>query len=61
MSTSNDKGSDFVCVSVGMEHIPGGAANQNGGLLYVVEASCGSLKCPPYVEGYELACVVCTK
>ena len=55
------KGSDFVCVSSGMETSHSGKADQNGGLLYVVEAKCGSLPCPPYVDGYELTCAVCTK
>jgi hypothetical protein len=26
-----------------------------------VESHCGSLPCPPYVQGYELTCAVCTK
>ena len=55
------KGAEFICVSSGMESRPGGQADQNGGLLYVAEVACGSLPCPPYVDGYELSCVVCTK
>ena len=55
------KGSDFICVSSGMEASHSGNTNENGGLLYVVEAQCGSLPCPPYVGGYELTCAVCTK
>ena len=55
------KGSEFICVSDGMEHSPGGESGQNGGTLYVVEAACGALKCCPYVGEYEVACVVCTK
>ena len=58
---SGHKGSDFVCVSSGMESRPGGNGNHNGGQLYVVEAQCGSLPCGPYTNGYELTCVVCTK
>ena len=54
-------GSEYICVADGMESLAGGSTNSNGGLLYVVEAVCGSLKCPPYVEGYEIACVICTK
>ena len=54
--------SEFVCVSLGMEAIPGSSAHIDGGLLYVVEVVCGNvLNCPPYVEGYELSCVVCSK
>ncbi len=30
-------------------------------LFYNVEAVCGSLPCPNYVNGWEITCVVCTK
>ena len=35
----------------------------NGDLPYVVEGNCGyvALPCKPYIDGYELTCVVCTK
>ena len=53
---------EYVCVSSGMEVRDGGqAVDINGGRLYVVEASCGALPCPPYTDGYELTCAVCTK
>ena len=55
------KGSEFICVSDRMEDLAGGSGDVDGGVLRVVETKCGSLKCPPYVEGYEVACVVCTK
>ena len=55
------KGSEFVCVSRGMESRPGGDGNADGGLMYVVEVQCGSLPCGPYTNGYEVTCVVCTK
>ena len=35
--------------------------DQNGTLLYFVEAVCGSLECPPCVNGRELSCMVCNK
>ncbi|XP_066283038.1 short-chain collagen C4-like [Branchiostoma lanceolatum] len=53
--------SEFVCMDGEPEVLPGGEGNQDGALFYLVEARCGSLPCPPYVEGRELACVVCTK
>ena len=56
-----DSASDYYCVDKGAEALPGGAKNENGKLLYFVEAQCGSLKCPPYENGWELACVVCSK
>ena len=56
-----DTGSEYVCVSSNPEPSHSGHTNDNGGTLLVVEAQCGSLPCPPYVSGYELTCVVCTK
>jgi hypothetical protein len=58
--TDNDA-SEYVCVDHVPETAPGSSANLNGKLLYFVEARCGSLPCPPYHNGRELACVVCTK
>ena len=57
----SSRNAEFVCVSSGMEVRAGGSASYNEGLLYVVEARCGALPCPPYSDGYELSCVVCTK
>jgi hypothetical protein len=53
--------SEFVCLDVKPEIIDGGHADANGKLFYFVEARCGSLRCPPYVHGRELTCVVCSK
>lgn len=54
--------SDFICLDDKPETVVGGKADQNGGVLYFVEAYCGeNLECPPYIEGRELTCVVCTK
>jgi hypothetical protein len=39
----------------------GGAKDENGALMYHVQGGCGSLPCKPYVNGYQLSCVVCTK
>ncbi|KAI8520392.1 hypothetical protein Bbelb_001460 [Branchiostoma belcheri] len=52
---------EYVCVDEQPEVMQGGHADQNGALFYPVEARCGSLPCPNYVEGRELTCVVCTK
>ncbi|XP_078618881.1 uncharacterized protein LOC144886236 [Branchiostoma floridae x Branchiostoma japonicum] len=52
---------EFVCMDEQSETMQGGQADQNGALFYPVEARCGSLPCPNYVEGRELTCVVCTK
>ena len=52
---------DYYCVDKDPENLPGGEANDNGYLLYFVEARCGSVRCPLYVNGRELMCAVCTK
>ena len=52
---------DYYCIDAEAETLPGGAENKDGHLLYFVESRCGSLACPPYVEGRELTCVVCSK
>ncbi|XP_078690912.1 uncharacterized protein LOC144921601 [Branchiostoma floridae x Branchiostoma belcheri] len=52
---------EYVCVDEQPEAVPGGQENNDEALFYPVEARCGSLPCPPYVEGRELTCVVCTK
>lgn len=52
--------STFACVDEAPEVNPGGDGDQNGGLLYVVEAHCGTLPCPNYTSGREITCVVCT-
>ena len=52
----------YVCVDGDPEVRPGGGANVDGALLYNTEAWCGySLPCPPFVNGRELTCVVCSK
>ena len=62
MSGYYDHGAtDYYCVDKDPENLAGGEANDNGYLLYFVEGRCGSLRCPPYVNGRELQCVVCTK
>ena len=54
------KKSTFVCLDRNPEVVAGGEEDKNGGLFYTVQAACGSLPCPPYVSGFEIACVVCT-
>ena len=53
---------DYYCIDRDPENVPGVTGNDNQGyLLYFVETQCESLKCPPYVNGRELQCAVCTK
>ena len=54
---------EYICVDEFAEARPGGSSrNQDGALLHRVEGRCtpGNLPCLPYVNGYELTCVVCT-
>ena len=53
--------SSFICVDEDMEFIDGKTGNQVGSDLWIVEASCVSLPCPPYNEEAEMSCVVCSK
>ncbi|XP_034318267.2 uncharacterized protein [Magallana gigas] len=50
----------YTCIDEHPDTLHGGHSNKNGYLFYSVEARCGSLKCPPYVEGRELVCAVCS-
>ena len=54
-------GTMYNCVDSHLDTLHGGHTNKNGKLFYQVEAQCGSLKCPPYVQGRELVCAVCSK
>ncbi len=54
---------EYICVDEFSEARPGGSSvNEDGALLHRVEGRCspGNLPCLPYVNGYELTCVVCT-
>ncbi|XP_048744347.2 short-chain collagen C4-like [Ostrea edulis] len=51
----------YKCVDKKPDTVTGGHSDRNGYLFYSVEARCGSLKCPPYVNGRELVCVVCSR
>ena len=53
---------NFICVDQEPESVPGSHRNHDGALLYLVQADCGYLStCPPYYQGRELTCAVCTK
>ncbi|KAK3084212.1 hypothetical protein FSP39_010144 [Pinctada imbricata] len=57
----NQRASQYICLDEYPISLPGGYKNQNGYLFFPVEGRCGSLPCPPYVEGRELTCVVCSQ
>ena len=52
---------EYQCMDQAPEADPAGFPDQNGVLFHAVEGRCGPLPCPPYVNGRELTCVVCTK
>ena len=59
----NHKRTQYVCVDTDLEIEPGTGGDQNGALLYRVEARAltgGGLLFGPYVQGRELTCAVCT-
>ncbi|XP_062504075.1 short-chain collagen C4-like, partial [Corticium candelabrum] len=51
----------YLCVDHKAEGTVGGAPSNDQSTFYPVEARCGSLPCPPYVDGRELTCSVCLK
>ena len=53
--------SSFECVDKDAESIPGSSSNNNGALIYHVEATCNGIPCPPYDTSKELTCAVCTQ
>ncbi|XP_019632210.1 PREDICTED: short-chain collagen C4-like [Branchiostoma belcheri] len=59
--TYHHNSKNFICMDGAPQLRPGSSANLEGASnLHLVEAQCGSLPCGPYINGYELTCVVCT-
>ncbi|KAK3108736.1 hypothetical protein FSP39_014501 [Pinctada imbricata] len=56
----HEAATQYTCIDVNPIGIPNSQGDQNGKLFYPVESRCGSLPCPPYVNGRELTCVVCS-
>ena len=53
--------SRLICMDSDPEALAHGATSDDQGTIYLIEGRCGSLQCPPYVEGREIACAVCSK
>lgn len=51
----------YECLDEAPEIVSGGSPSQNSAMFHFVEAVCGALHCPKYVNGWEMSCVVCTK
>jgi len=52
--------SEYSCLDSAPEGISSGAYSDVSRYLQPVQAKCGSLQCPKYVDGYEIACAVCS-
>jgi len=53
---------DYTCLDKSPETVPNGIPDTASRYVYPVEAVCGgSLPCPPYIGGYAIPCVVCSK
>jgi hypothetical protein len=50
-----------ICIDVNSESIPGSTGTATKSLLYFYETTCTGIDCPPYSDGAETTCVVCTK
>ena len=50
-----------VCIDVNAESVAGSARHNVRSLLYFLETTCTGIRCPPYSNGGEIACAVCTK
>ena len=51
---------EYTCMDIDPESLESGSENDNGALFYLVEGQCGALKCPPYIQGQEITCAVCS-
>lgn len=58
---THEAGTTYTCIDSHPDTLHGGSTSKDGKVFYLVEAFCGSLKCPPYVAGRELICAVCSK
>ncbi|XP_025079872.1 short-chain collagen C4-like isoform X1 [Pomacea canaliculata] len=57
---SHPASSEYICVDKKQDARYGSNADYNGKLFYYTVGSCGSLPCPPYVQGKVVTCVVCS-
>jgi hypothetical protein len=55
-----ENNNNYVCVDKNAESIDSDTSNKNGALFYGVRTTCGSLRCPPYINHTVMMCVVCT-
>lgn len=53
--------SQLICVDSKPDHVAGTDVAKGGHYLFYAEIRTGSLPSPPYFNGREIPCVVCTK
>lgn len=58
---SNDGSRVPVCVDVNADGVPASQSPIGQSVLLFIENSCQGIACPPYTNGAEITCVVCTK
>ncbi|KAL5017862.1 hypothetical protein ScPMuIL_003584 [Solemya velum] len=58
---NHGRSAQFVCMDANPEKTQGGAQRLTLSILHLVDGVCGALPCPPYVNGREIPCAVCTK
>ncbi|XP_025108778.1 uncharacterized protein LOC112572970 [Pomacea canaliculata] len=58
---SQKAATEFICVDPALEGMTGSKDDKNGKLFYFASSSCGSLRCPPYINNKVLSCAVCSK
>lgn len=51
---------DFLCLDAYPQNV-GTNRNYDGKLFYYTVSRCGSLPCPPFIDGRVVTCVVCSK
>ena len=58
----SDRGSRSpACVDVNAESVPGSSSDNTKSIFAFIEFTCIGINCPPYANGAEVTCVVCTK
>ena len=60
-SLSNRNSRVPICVDVEAETVAGSSSRTFPSLLHFIETTCTGIQCPPYKNGAEISCVVCTK
>jgi hypothetical protein len=58
---TNHKTKTPVCMDVNAEPLPGTSGHNVKSVIHFMEVTCVGIQCPPYSNGAEITCVVCTK